>query len=56
MEASSHNLSQELTNSVVSLQGTVHDVRLKIEKDQQNTTIDLTQPVRPSNTHNKVLS
>jgi hypothetical protein len=48
METSSQTLSQELTNTVVSLQGTVHDLRLKIEKDQQNTIIDLTQPVNPS--------
>jgi hypothetical protein len=50
MDTPSHSLSQELTNTVVSLQSTVHDVRLKIDKDQQNIIVDLTQPVRPFHT------
>jgi hypothetical protein len=45
MEALSQPLSHELSNTVASLQSTVHSVRLKIEKDQENTILDLSQPV-----------
>ncbi|KAG9198156.1 hypothetical protein G6514_010426 [Epicoccum nigrum] len=45
METPSQPLSHELSNTVASLQSTVYSVRLKIEKDQENTTFDLSQPI-----------
>ncbi|KAF2994982.1 hypothetical protein E8E13_003696 [Curvularia kusanoi] len=45
METASQDLAHELTNTVVSLQTTTRDVRRKIEKDQQTSLLDLTQPI-----------
>jgi hypothetical protein len=47
-----HEIAYELTNTIVSLQQTIRNVKQKISKDQQDFVFDSSQPVRSMSTYN----
>jgi hypothetical protein len=46
MAFESPQISRELTNTIISLQETIQDVKQKIRNDQPELFFDPTQPVR----------